>query len=144
MNRHEFYTYPPSVMRRRWGVRCLPKCLLDMPKCYHFRCFMGGGRHYLVRTRGGRRLSKRQVSAQQGMADGLRPRVTKDMNMKSNLNTERRLGEQRRHAGGALPKGMTERRINIERRLFNLDAACLEEWLRMPPARPALEGGRAK
>jgi hypothetical protein len=52
--------------------------------------------------------------------------------MKSNLSNERRQGIQRRHGGGALPAGMVERRVNIERRLFNLDAACIEEWLRSP------------
>ncbi len=58
--------------------------------------------------------------------------------MESNLSNERRQGE-RRQGNGILPAGMQERRINIERRLFDLDAVCLDEWLRNP-APPAQFG----
>ncbi len=43
--------------------------------------------------------------------------------------SERRKGEQRRHADLGVPAGLTERRVNIERRLFNLDVARLDDWL---------------
>lgn len=53
--------------------------------------------------------------------------------MKSNSSNERRHGE-RRQGNGVLPAGMAERRVNLERRMFNLDAICIEDWLRK--ARP--------
>lgn len=40
--------------------------------------------------------------------------------MDSKLNKERRQTGQRRHYNAGPPQGMAERRINIERRLFNL------------------------
>jgi len=52
--------------------------------------------------------------------------------MTSNLSNERRMGTQRRHMDGGLPIGLGDRRVNIERRLFNLDACCVEEWLSKP------------
>lgn len=41
--------------------------------------------------------------------------------MDSNVNRERRQDRQRRLVEVGPPAGMAERRINIERRLFNLD-----------------------
>ncbi|MBP5987166.1 MAG: hypothetical protein KA538_08260 [Azonexus sp.] len=41
--------------------------------------------------------------------------------METNQNTERRKSRQRRHADAGPPAGIGERRINIERRLFNVD-----------------------
>jgi|GEM_PF-4945736 len=41
--------------------------------------------------------------------------------MEANHNTERRQNAQRRHADAGPPRGIAERRINIERRLFNID-----------------------
>lgn len=54
------------------------------------------------------------------------------MNMDSNLNNERRKREQRRHVDLGPPSGIGERRINIERRLFNLDFNSGEQWLSHP------------
>lgn len=48
---------------------------------------------------------------------------------------ERRKGEQRRFADLGVPAGMTERRVNIERRLFNLDVTRLDDWLGNPANR---------
>lgn len=50
-----------------------------------------------------------------------------------NLNNERRKREERRSANGCPPAGMIERRINIERRLFNLGVDCGKAWLDKPP-----------
>lgn len=44
-------------------------------------------------------------------------------------NDERRKCNERRHADLGVPVGMGERRVNIERRLFNLDVRCLSAWL---------------
>lgn len=63
--------------------------------------------------------------------------------MKSNPGNERRNGIQRRHGGGVLPAGMKERRINIERRMFNLDAVCVEEWLRNPAPKTTFGGSKS-
>jgi hypothetical protein len=52
--------------------------------------------------------------------------------MNSNLSNERRRGAQRRHLENGPPQGALDRRVNIERRLFNLDAGCIEEWLSKP------------
>ena len=41
--------------------------------------------------------------------------------MEENHNTERRQNAQRRHTDAGPPHGIKERRINIERRLFNVD-----------------------
>lgn len=41
--------------------------------------------------------------------------------METTQNTERRKISQRRHADAGPPSGMGERRVNIERRLFNFD-----------------------
>lgn len=41
--------------------------------------------------------------------------------MENNQNTERRKNDPRRHADSGPPPGIAERRINIERRLFNVD-----------------------
>lgn len=43
--------------------------------------------------------------------------------METTQNTERRKISQRRHADAGPPSGMGERRVNIERRLFNIDFA---------------------
>jgi hypothetical protein len=51
----------------------------------------------------------------------------------SNLNYERREPKERRIANGGPPAGMSERRINIERRLFNLGVDSGKEWLSKPP-----------
>ena len=56
----------------------------------------------------------------------------------SNLNSERREREQRRRADVAMPAGFIDRRINIERRLFNLGVDCGKAWL----SRPARHGAR--
>ncbi|MBL8429717.1 MAG: hypothetical protein JNJ95_07510 [Dechloromonas sp.] len=56
----------------------------------------------------------------------------------SNLNGERREREQRRRADVALPVGFVDRRVNIERRLFNLGVDCGKAWL----SRPARDGAR--
>ena len=50
----------------------------------------------------------------------------------SNLNDERRKREQRRQTDGGPPAGVQERRINIERRLFNLGVDCGKAWLDKP------------
>ncbi len=54
--------------------------------------------------------------------------------MEQNLNNERRQSSQRRHVDLGPPAGITERRINIERRLFNLGTDCGEEWLTRAPS----------
>jgi hypothetical protein len=41
--------------------------------------------------------------------------------MENTQNTERRKNSQRRHADAGPPSGIGERRVNIERRLFNID-----------------------
>jgi hypothetical protein len=41
--------------------------------------------------------------------------------METTQNTERRRNSQRRHADAGPPSGIGERRVNIERRLFNID-----------------------
>lgn len=51
----------------------------------------------------------------------------------SNPDNERRKAAQRRHLDVGPPAGVDERRINIERRLFNLDVDCVEEWPGNPP-----------
>jgi hypothetical protein len=56
----------------------------------------------------------------------------------SNLNNERRKREERRSVHSGPPAGMGERRINIERRLFNLGVDSGKEWL----AKPAPDGIR--
>ncbi|MBT9523372.1 MAG: hypothetical protein IV101_21050 [Dechloromonas sp.] len=50
----------------------------------------------------------------------------------SNLNHERRKRDERRRADSGAPTGIGERRINIERRLFNLGADCGKAWLSKP------------
>jgi hypothetical protein len=55
----------------------------------------------------------------------------------SNLKHERREREERRRADGYPPSGVSERRVNIERRLFNLGIDCGEAWL----SKPAPDGG---
>ena len=44
--------------------------------------------------------------------------------MDSKASKERRKAEQRRHYDAGPPQGMVDRRINIERRLFNLGMDC--------------------
>lgn len=51
----------------------------------------------------------------------------------SNLNFERRKRSERRRADIGPPTGIHERRINIERRLFNLGIDCGKAWLGKPP-----------
>jgi hypothetical protein len=51
----------------------------------------------------------------------------------SDPNNERRKREERRSANGKPPAGMAERRINIERRLFNLGVDCGKAWLDKAP-----------
>lgn len=41
--------------------------------------------------------------------------------METTQNTERRRNSQRRHIDAGPPSGIGERRVNIERRLFNID-----------------------
>lgn len=41
--------------------------------------------------------------------------------METNQHNERRKNSQRRHADLGPPPGIAERRVNIERRLFNID-----------------------
>jgi hypothetical protein len=41
--------------------------------------------------------------------------------METIQNTERRRNSQRRHTDAGPPSGIGERRVNIERRLFNID-----------------------
>jgi hypothetical protein len=41
--------------------------------------------------------------------------------MENKPNTERRNSSQRRHADAGPPSGIGERRVNIERRLFNIN-----------------------
>jgi hypothetical protein len=41
--------------------------------------------------------------------------------MENTQITERRKNSQRRHADAGPPSGIRERRVNIERRLFNID-----------------------
>ena len=52
----------------------------------------------------------------------------------NNLNSERRLRESRRQKDCGPPAGQHERRINIERRMFNLGLDGGETWLNTPPA----------
>ena len=52
----------------------------------------------------------------------------------SNLNHERRKRDERRRAESGPPTGIGERRINIERRLFNLGVDCGKAWLSKPVA----------
>lgn len=42
------------------------------------------------------------------------------------MSKERRKGIQRRYVDMGPPQGIPERRVNIERRLFNLDFDCNE------------------
>jgi hypothetical protein len=56
------------------------------------------------------------------------------MIMEQNLNNERRQSSQRRHVDLGPPAGIAERRINIERRLFNLGTDRGEEWLTRAPS----------
>lgn len=53
--------------------------------------------------------------------------------MESNSSSERRKHAQRRHVDIGPPDGVGERRINIERRLFNLGTDSGEEWLASAP-----------
>lgn len=48
--------------------------------------------------------------------------------MDANLNKERRKEMQRRLSDFGPPKGLGERRVNIERRLFNLGIDCAGGW----------------
>lgn len=48
--------------------------------------------------------------------------------MDTKLNTERRKEAQRRLSDFGPPEGLTERRINIERRLFNLGFDGTSNW----------------
>ncbi len=48
--------------------------------------------------------------------------------MESSSSKERRKGGQRRHVDSGPPSGIGERRINIERRLFNLSIDCGGDW----------------
>jgi hypothetical protein len=48
--------------------------------------------------------------------------------MDSEMSKERRKGGQRRHCDSGPPPGIAERRINIERRLFNLGVNCSDAW----------------
>jgi hypothetical protein len=48
------------------------------------------------------------------------------------LNHERRKRDERRRADSGPPMGIGERRINIERRLFNLGVDCGKAWLSKP------------
>ncbi len=45
--------------------------------------------------------------------------------METTQNSERRKNSQRRHADAGPPSGIGERRVNIERRLFNFDFGSL-------------------
>jgi hypothetical protein len=49
--------------------------------------------------------------------------------MKQGSENERRKCNERRLANHGVPMGLNERRINIERRLFNLDVRCFSAWL---------------
>lgn len=49
--------------------------------------------------------------------------------MKQGSENERRKCNERRHGNRGVPEGMSERRVNIERRLFNLDVRCFSAWL---------------
>ena len=55
------------------------------------------------------------------------------------LHHERRRRDERRRADNGPPTGMHERRINIERRLFNLGVDCGKAWL----SQPARDGARS-
>lgn len=55
-------------------------------------------------------------------------------------NSERRQAGDRRQANFGAPAGMCERRVNIERRLFNLDVRCFVAWLEKPPGRDVAQG----
>jgi len=48
--------------------------------------------------------------------------------MDTKLNQERRKAAQRRLSDFGPPKGLTERRINIERRLFHLSVDSAAGW----------------
>jgi len=47
----------------------------------------------------------------------------------SQTNPERRQRQERRRADSGPPTGIHERRVNIERRLFNLGLDCGKAWL---------------
>ncbi len=50
----------------------------------------------------------------------------------THLHHERRQRDERRRADKGPPTGSHERRINIERRLFNLGVDCGKSWLSKP------------
>lgn len=62
----------------------------------------------------------------------------------SNLNNERRQYETRRHTDAGPPAGVGERRINIERRLFNLGVDCGEAWLGRPVRNAPADGSKSR
>lgn len=49
-------------------------------------------------------------------------------------NSERRKVDRRSRENMGPPAGCTERRINIERRLFNIEVFSLHDWLQAPRA----------
>lgn len=51
----------------------------------------------------------------------------------SQAKLDRRQRQERRQADGGLPAGIHDRRVNIERRLFNLGLDCGKAWLNKPP-----------
>ena len=57
----------------------------------------------------------------------------KQINMsETTLHQERRKRDERRRVIIGPPTGIQERRINIERRLFNLGVDCGKAWLEKP------------
>ena len=60
----------------------------------------------------------------------------------SDLNNERRSRDRRRADAGP-PIGTNERRINIERRLFNLGIDCGKAWLGKPASKEAAKRSSA-
>jgi len=58
----------------------------------------------------------------------------------SSQSTERRKREERRGAKNSLPAGLGERRINIERRLFDLGVDVGKAWWQAPARNKAGHG----
>lgn len=55
------------------------------------------------------------------------------------INNERRKQNRRSRENVGPPAGCDERRINIERRLFNLEVFSLHNWLQSPGSEDRLD-----
>lgn len=59
----------------------------------------------------------------------LQPRIKTGRNDDAGSENERRQCNERRLVKLGVPIDLNERRVNIERRLFNLDTRCFSSWL---------------